>query len=70
MRLFVDTLMAGIEQGIFRSISPVLATGWIVAMAQRAVVFRSSPLMTTSRDSVIQETVDAALRLVDADGTQ
>jgi hypothetical protein len=48
----------------------VLATGWIVAMAQRAVVFLSSPLMTTSRDSVIQETVDAALRLVDADGTR
>lgn len=39
-------------------------------MAQRAVVFLSSPLMTTSRDSVIQETVDAALRLVDADGTR
>lgn len=70
MRLFVDTLTAGIEQGTFRSISPVLTTGWIVAMAQRAVVFLSSPLMTTSRDSVIQETVAAALRLVDADGTR
>ena len=66
MRLFVDTLTDGMAQGAFRSISPVLATGWIVAMAQRAVVFLSSPLMTDSREAVIQETVHAALRLVDA----
>jgi AcrR family transcriptional regulator len=68
MRLFVGTLTDGIEQGLFRPLSPVLATGWIVAMAQRAVVFLSSPLMTDRREAVIQETVDAALRLVDADG--
>ena len=67
MQLFVETLTEGIEQGTFRAIAPVLATGWIVAMAQRAVVFLSSPLMTTSREAVIQQTVDAALRLVDAD---
>ena len=70
MRLFVNTLTAGIEAGAFRSLSPVLATGWIVAMAQRAVVFLSSPLMTDGREAVIQETVDAALRLVDAKGPE
>jgi len=69
MHLFVDTLTDGMEQGAFRDLSPVLATGWIVAMAQRAVVFLSSPLMTDARDTVIRETVDAALRLVDADCT-
>jgi AcrR family transcriptional regulator len=70
MRLFVDTLTEGTEQGSFRSLSPVLATGWIVAMAQRAVVFLSSPLMTDSREAVIQETIQAALRLVDATDPQ
>jgi len=69
MRLFIETLTDGIEKGAFRSISPVLATGWIVAMAQRAVVFLSSPLMTDRRDVVIQETIDAALRLVEAEST-
>jgi len=70
MRLFVDTLTEGIEQGTFRSLSPVLATGWIVAMAQRAVVFLWSPLMNAPREPVIQETIDAALRLVGADDSE
>jgi len=39
-------------------------------MAQRAVVFLSSPLMTAPREPVIQETIDAALRLVGADDSE
>lgn len=66
MQLFVDTLRDGVEQGAFRSLSPILATGWIVAMAQRAVVFLQSDLAKASEGEVVRETVDAALRLVEA----
>lgn len=69
MRTFVDTLTDGIEQGAFRDLPPVLATGWIVAMAQRAVVFRQSDVVSLPREAIIQQTVDAALRIVDAECT-
>lgn len=66
MKLFMKVLRNGIDQGAFRPLSPVLATGWIVAMAQRAVVFLQSDVTEASRETVVEETVDAALRLVDA----
>lgn len=67
MRLFVDTLEAGIDEGVFRNLSPPLATGWIVAMAQRAVVFLRSDLVGQPRENIVDETINAALRLVEAD---
>jgi AcrR family transcriptional regulator len=69
MRTFADTLTDGIEQGAFRDLPPVLATGWIVAMAQRAVVFLQSEVVEMAREDVIRQTVDAALRIVDAECT-
>lgn len=67
MRLFVETLRDGVQQGSFRPLSPALATGWIVAMAQRAVVFAASDLVSDTRAEVVEQTVAAALRLVDAE---
>jgi AcrR family transcriptional regulator len=67
MQLFLATLQAGTEQGFFRDLPPVLATGWIVAMAQRAVVFLKSDVMSASEANVREQTVDAVLRLVAAD---
>lgn len=66
MRLFNETMEAGIEEGAFRTLPPSLATGWVVAMAQRAVVFLESDLVSAPRTEVVEHTVDAALRLVDA----
>lgn len=67
MELFVETLEAGAEDGTFRDLSPALATGWIVAIAQRAVVFLKSDLITQSRNEIIHNTIDAALRVVETE---
>lgn len=67
MQLFIETLEAGMQDGTFRALSPPLATGWIVAMAQRAVVFLKSDLVREPREQIVEETIDAALRLVEAD---
>lgn len=65
-RLFKETLEVGIAAGIFRQLDPLLATGWIVSMAQRAVVLLQTDLLDTPRSQVIHETVKASLRLVKA----
>lgn len=67
MRLFVTTIEAGIAEGTFRPLSPPLATGWVVAMAQRAVVFLRSNLVTDTREEIVDETLDGALRLLERD---
>jgi AcrR family transcriptional regulator len=64
MRLFVETIMRGVSRGEFRVVDPVLATGWIVAMAQRAVVLTAMGFPTDDRDRVIEETVAAARRVL------
>jgi AcrR family transcriptional regulator len=64
MQRFMTVLRNGMEAGVFRDLPPPLATGWIVAMAQRAVVFQGSPLVDRTPDAVIDQTVAAALRLV------
>lgn len=64
-RLFVETLEAGISSGCFRSVSPMLATGWVVSMAQRSVVLlQSGLLIPQSREQTIDETAEAAIRLL------
>ena len=67
LQVVAKTLADGIEAGAFRELPPVLATGWIIAMAQRAVVFLQSDLVEMSRKDVIRQTVDASLRIVDAE---
>jgi AcrR family transcriptional regulator len=64
MRLFVETLEAGMASGAFREVQPVLTTGWIVALTQRAVVLQRSHLLSTPNAEVVGLTVEAALRLV------
>jgi AcrR family transcriptional regulator len=68
MQLFTETLRDGIDAGVFREVSPVLATGWIVGLAQRAVVLQKSDLLSDSRERVAAQTVDAVLRLIRSDG--
>lgn len=67
MRLFVETIVQGVSRGVFRPVDPVLATGWIVAMAQRAVLFASMGILSDDRERVIRETVEATRRLVAAE---
>lgn len=67
MRLFVETIVRGITQDVFRSVDPVLATGWIVAMAQRAVLLDRMGFLGVDRDRVMDETVAAAGRLLARD---
>ncbi|MFT5145208.1 MAG: AcrR family transcriptional regulator [Rhodothermales bacterium] len=64
LQMFVDTIKTGMSSGEFREVQPVLASGWMVSMAQRAVVMMASGLISISQDEVITRTVDAALRLV------
>ncbi len=68
MQLFTETLRAGIEAGQFRAVPPVLATGWIVGMTQRAIVLHRSGLPSMPLPDVMETTTDAALRLL-APGT-
>jgi AcrR family transcriptional regulator len=67
MRLFVETITRGIDQGAFRTVDPVLATGWIVAMAQRAVLLARMGLLADDRKRVLDETVEASRRLLASD---
>jgi TetR/AcrR family transcriptional regulator, cholesterol catabolism regulator len=67
MRLFVETIVQGITRDVFRSVDPVLATGWIVAMAQRAVLLDRMGFLGVDRDRVMDETVAAAARLLERD---
>ncbi len=65
MRLFVETIVRGVSRGVFRPVDPVLATGWIVAMAQRAVLLARMGLLADDRDRIVEETVVAALRVLE-----
>ncbi len=67
MQLFAATIRKGTAQGIFREVDPVLATGWIVSMTQRAIVFHESDVIALTRAKVISETVGAAIRLLSTD---
>lgn len=65
MRLFNERIEAGIEEGAFRALPPSPQAGssrW----PQRAVIFLEFDIVSTSRTEVVEHTVDAALRLVDA----
>ena len=67
MSLFVQTIVQGGSQGVFRAVDPVLATGWIVAMTQRAVLLARMGFLADDRERVLRETVEAGQRLLAAD---
>lgn len=67
MRLFVETIVRGVSRGVFRPIDPVLATGWIVAMAQRAALLVRMGFLADDRARIIDETVAAAMRVLARD---
>jgi AcrR family transcriptional regulator len=62
--VFAETLQAGIKSGVFRPTDAALATSWIVGMAQRTITFLETGRVERPREEVIQETIDAAFRLV------
>jgi AcrR family transcriptional regulator len=67
MQLFVDTLETGMDDGEFRSASAPLAAGWILAMVQRTVLFLKNGSLAMDRQKAIDQTVEAALRLMEED---
>jgi len=67
MRLFVETIVEGARRGVFRPVDPVLATGWIVSMAQRAVLLNRMGFLAEGPERVADETVAAARRLLAPD---
>ena len=67
LRMFVETIELGMSKHAFREVHPVLTSGWIVSMAQRAVVIMASGLTSVSQEEVIERTVEAALRLLQPD---
>jgi AcrR family transcriptional regulator len=64
MRLFVETIVQGMSRGEFRVVDPVLATGWLVAMAQRAVLLTELGFPADHRERVMEETMAAARRVM------
>jgi AcrR family transcriptional regulator len=63
LRLFVDTLEQGAEQGVFRDTSASLIAGWILAMVQRTVRSLKTEALSVDPQAAIDDTVDAARRL-------
>jgi len=66
MRLFVTTLEEGMKEGTFRPAAPSLVAGWILSMVQRTVLFLKSDHLAMKRQDAIDQTIEAALRLVRA----
>ena len=64
MVLFVETLVRGVQAGVFRAVNPTLATGWIVAMTQRAVILQRDGHLKIKYADVVSQTVEAALHLL------
>lgn len=65
MKLFVDTLENGVDEGVFRTESASLTAGWILAMVQRTVLFLKNGSLSMKKQEAIDRTVEAALRLVE-----
>jgi AcrR family transcriptional regulator len=63
LRLFVNTLEQGAEQGVFRDTSTSLIAGWILAIVQRTVRSLKTEAVSVDPQAAIDGTVDAARRL-------
>lgn len=64
--IFIDIFEAGISKGVFRSVDPTIAVAWIVGMVQRSFTFIQRGMISLPKNKVVEETVDAALRMVKA----
>ncbi len=62
--VFVDTLRAGREQGVFQFTEATIAVAWIVGMVQRSVIFIQRNITSLEPEQVIDETVQAVLRML------
>lgn len=62
--IFVDILKKGMEAGDFRSLNPDIVVSWYVGMVQRSFTFMQRGMTPLSQDEVIEQTVDAALRII------
>jgi AcrR family transcriptional regulator len=65
LRLFTAAIQDGIDRGLFRSVDPTLAAGWFVGMSQRAISLREAGLVPTDRVLMVEETFDAAGRILE-----
>jgi TetR/AcrR family transcriptional regulator, cholesterol catabolism regulator len=64
MMLFAETLKGGFRSGNFRPVDPALATGWIVAMTQRAVILHRTGIVQLGYDELVSQTVEAVQQLL------
>ncbi|WP_440999282.1 TetR/AcrR family transcriptional regulator [Fodinibius sp. SL11] len=63
--VFVEILQEGKERGIFElPEDPVIAVAWIIGMVQRSIIFLRRNITSLEPEIVIDETVDAALRML------
>lgn len=69
LHVFIETIAAGQKAGVFRRIDPALVTAWIVGLSLRALSFSRTKRTPVARPRVIAETVEAAVRLLETDGT-
>lgn len=70
MSAFVDIIEEGRADGTFCEESAPLLAGWILSMVQRTVLFLKAGSLEVGRSAAIDRTVDAALRLVEADASE
>lgn len=64
--VFIKILKAGIEDGVFRPTDPTIVVAWIVGMVQQSFTFVQQQMTSLPQDKVVEETVDAALRVIKA----
>ena len=69
LRFFVEALSAGVTDGTFRDAPVTLTAGWVLAMVQQTVRSLKADALSMSRQSAIDRTVDAALRLAETPST-
>lgn len=62
--VFIDILSQGMEQGSFRPLNPGIAVAWIVGMVHRSIIFVQRSITPLPREEVIEQTIDAAMRML------
>lgn len=67
LRLFTAAIQDGIDRGLFRTVDPTLAAGWIVGMSQRTISLQEAGLLPADRAKMVKETAAAADRLLRPD---
>jgi len=62
--IFIKILETGIDEGKFRSVDPNIAIAWIIGMVQRSFIFMQSGMISLSKEDLVDQTIDAALRTI------